>query len=556
MPSHQKRGGRLLVTGPLFGAPNADNDHLLRDCAVVDQINRYLSPIVTGRWGTGKSAILITRAKHVEEILTRIDPEISRDWYIREQDLDTQAIFALQRNFSESQSSFINTLQDIWRSEILRRSAIILAHLGFFYGDREFTKADHWKHIASFKKRFGYIDSLWKNIDNVLAILFPSGERRNSVSEFGSFFRELGEKTLRSNIFRCISDLERRSLVVPVIGIEPLETPASDLDSKVSVAQSVVSALLNCFRNDFIRSERQLLKVNISVPWNRIAIEDASLPSHLVPYIDDIRWSKSNLRVFINKRIEREALHRGVKLHTRPNHDAWDCIFVPIVENESYPGNRDNKEDSFDYVLRHTLWRARDIQTIARDCVDRYCRENSISNHTEFFRKRLVVDADCIRSSVASCTPANAKLRIEEARRKFRHSTDLFNILYGMKVPFGIEDLKSRFPEASDFKEWNEIIQTLWESGILGYRVDFKSDDGLKYFKKKYGDDSYRISKISGKIGKGFLFQYNVFDNNNVLGMIDRMSKEKRDFSVDPIIHPTFNEYLDLRLDNSGPLGC
>ncbi len=559
MQAKQKRGRRDIVTGPLFGAPSADHDRLLKQCTVDSQIDRYLNPIITGRWGTGKSAILITRAKKLEQVLTAVDESFAREWYIREQDLNTTSIFALQKQFAETKGAFINTLQDIWKSEIIRRTTVILAKLRMYYSGQQgydFVKLPHWRIIDSFVTKHLKMESLWQSVENVLIVLFPGSDRKEAIQGFTDFFKELTGKTLYSAIQKCIRDLEKHELVVPIIGIEPLETPASTLDQNVSLAQNVVSALLNCFRNDFIRSEYQRIQVNISVPWNRIVPEEVNFPQHIQPYMDDISWTKNNLRVFINKRIEYEANSRNVKLNLRPNRDAWDSIFSTTVENESYVGHPQRVESSFDYVCRHTLWRARDIQTIARECVELYCRDCGVANFTEFFRKRKKVNQDCIRRAVATNAPENAMLRLEEARRKFRFDFDPYKTFLGMKVPFTNDELRSRFANIPTFKEWAALIQILWDSGIIGYAIDIKTTGGLRYFQKKYGAYSVKIGKTDGRLARGFLFQYNVPDSAQVISMIAKLQDEDQDFAVNTIFHPTFNEYLDLRLDNSGPLGC
>ncbi|MBQ0772924.1 MAG: hypothetical protein KBT59_13830, partial [Sphingomonadales bacterium] len=65
-----------------------------------------------------------------------------------------------------------------------------------------------------------------------------------------------------------------------------------------------------------------------------------------------------------------------------------------------------------------------------------------------------------------------------------------------------------------------------------------------------------KIGQHSGRIARGFLFQYNVPDSHKVVSMISGLEKDRLKYRVAPIFHPTFNEYLDLRLDDSGPLGC
>lgn len=544
------------MKGPLFGAPNADDDLLLKDCTVDHQVKRYLNPIIVGRWGTGKSAILITRAKELEEILEAQDIFSKRDWYIREQDLQPKSIFGLQRRFAESREMFDNTLQEIWKSEIVRRTVLILSKLAVHYSDKDFVQSSHWKLIKTFAVKGNISESLWASVENVLDVIFPSEERRNAVKGFSEFFTELTSQKLYIAAQRCILDLEEANLVTPVIGIEPLETPASKLDADVSVSQSVIAALLNCFRNNFVRSDIQRIRVIISIPWNRISKEQITLPQHVDPYMEELRWTKDDLRVFICKRIDFEARKRGIRLNVRPGHDEWDAIFSATVENGNYAGRDEKIEKSFDYVCRHTLWRARDIQTIARECVNHFCTKQGNIKATEFFRKRLQVDPETIKEMVAELAERNASLRLEEARRKYKFKFDPYTALYGMKVPFNDAALKGRIAPDAKHTEWATLLQVLWDSGIIGYLVEIKTESALRSFKTRFGDDSLRIRKGQGYLAKGFLFQYNTPSSSRALSIISTFADDNSSYSVHGILHPTFNEYLDLHVEGDGPLGC
>ena len=506
------------MSGPLFGAPSADNDLLLEHCTVEDQIRRYLNPIIVGRWGTGKTAILMSKANNLEKILSEVDRFSKRDWYIREQDLQPESIFELQRRFSQSKNSFNITLQKIWKSEILRRIVRILNTLRQYYKDKPFTNETHWATVRAISVSEGAAESLWSCVENVISVIFPSEDRRQSVEKFSEFFKELTSSKMNFAVQRCISDLEDNKLVIPVIGIEPLETPASDLDLNISISESVIAALLNCYRNDFIRSDTQRIKIHISIPWNRIAGEQIILPQHIYPYMEEIRWDKNQLRDFICKRIDWESRSRNApRIHYRPNFDAWDAYFTGHVENQNYSDSPDKFEKSFDYVCRHTLWRARDLQTIARDCVEIFCNKKKM-DFNEFFKKRVKVDEDSIRTAVSKNAEVNARLRIEEARRRYRFDFDLYEVLYGMKIPFEEGDLKARVSPESGFQDWSSRLETLWESGIIGYCVEVYSQSALDSFRSRFGDDSLRIVRNRKFIALGFLFQYNTPQSTRVCG--------------------------------------
>ena len=540
---------------PLFGAPSADNDHLLTKCLLEHQVEQYQNPIIVGRWGTGKSAILISKARRLEELLADVDKFGKRDWYIREQDLQPESIFELQHRFVESKNAFDITLQKIWKSEIIRRVIIILSRIKKYYQGRTKLEGASWKMIEAFAIKEQTHDSLWSCVENVISVIFPDDNRRDAFRDFASFFNELTSTKLMAAIQRCIGELEDKQLVTPIIGIEPLETPATSLDSDVSVSESVIAALLNCYRNDFIPNEVQRITVLISIPWNRISHKQLILPQHISPYMEETRWTKANLRIFICKRIEEEAKSRNARRITaRSNFDAWDAIFEKTIDNKTYR-REVRQEDTFDYICRHTFWRARDIQTVARRSVERFCKSNSVSLN-DFFRRQLRVDQDTVRHAVSEEATKNAALRLEEARRKFKFDYDLQNVLHGMKVPFSETDLRSRIDPESQYADWQLKMDALWASGLFGYVITFKSDTALRNFRTRFGDEVIKKTPNQQNFGRGFLFEYNT-SNNLKPAVIGKMFCSQSDeYECELFMHPTFNEYLSLHVDGGGPLGC
>jgi hypothetical protein len=157
---------------------------------------------------------------------------------------------------------------------------------------------------------------------------------------------------------------------------------------------------------------------------------------------------------------------------------------------------------------------------------------------------------------VAELAERNASLRLEEARRKYKFKFDPYTALYGMKVPFKDVALKGRIAPDAKHTEWATLLQVLWDSGVIGYLVEIKTDSALRSFKTRFGDDSLRIRKGQGYLAKGFLFQYNTPSSSRALSIISTFADDNSSYCVHGILHPTFNEYLDLHVEGDGPIGC
>lgn len=540
----------------IFGASSADHDDLLVHCEIEDQIARYRDPIIVGRWGTGKTAILIARSRELEAALASIDPLSRREWYIREQDLEADALFQLQSSFSESPDYFSACLQKIWKSEINRRVVRILSILRKKYTRDAFTRKAHWQHVSGVALKDEAEESFWVAMTSVIEVIFPRDGVGKAIGSFAEFFSEISSSKLFRSIQQCIIDLEEHGKVVPIVGIEPLETPNSYIESRVSLAEAVVGALLNCFRNDFIRSDFQKIRVFISIPWNRIKNRLINHPQHVEVYTKEINWTKSNLREFICRRIDWEIRQNtSHRIQYRPNFDAWDVIFPRKIPNRSISNEYEKFEDSFSYICRHTLWRARDLQTIARECVLEHCIERNISVG-DFFRKPSQMDSDVIRRTVSRISRKHAETRIEEARRRIDFGVDLRSVLYGAKIPMELEALRSRICDGGGYSSFASRVDALWESGILGLIFEIASPEVIRSFESRFGqeNETWRRVKYRDFTAVGFLFQYNT--SQLPISLYETYSRSDSGCRVYFTLHPAFNEHFDLHVNGDYPIGC
>ncbi|WP_322865935.1 hypothetical protein U5922_006840 [Aquicoccus sp. G2-2] len=542
----------------LFGAPDADSDLLLKDCLIEGQVGRYSKPILIGRWGTGKSANLIARARTLESVLEKVDPLSKRDWYIKEQHISTHSLFELHKQHAESASEgyFISQIQEVWKSEINQRVIRVLALLARSESVSADVSSAHWKSVLEFGKYDFALESMWNFVDDILSIIFRK-DGSKATDGFRGYYSMLRSAKIERSIQRCILDLEAADQPVPMIGIEPIETPTSNLDSRVNMAECVIAALLNVYRNDYVINDRQRVQVFLSLPWNRTANKKINLPQHIKPLMEEIRWTKENLRKFISRRIEWELNGRSTTRQFRAGLDAWDAIFPKTIENRSCDREH-GSEFSFDYVLRHTQWRARDIQTVSRECVLTHCNNESITVGS-FFRSRQTLPEKVVMDCVAKFSQDTAKLRLEEARRRFSSANQTYfeqdaisSALRGINVPMSETDLRKRLSPAGDYQRFADILNALWESGIVGIHISCADDKYCRVIETSYPQAKSR-HVYSKNERQYFLFHYNT--DKTPQHLKDGFDKETNDINLKYILHPCFFENLECHVSNPFPLG-
>jgi hypothetical protein len=95
-------------------------------------------------------------------------------------------------------------------------------------------------------------------------------------------------------------DIQKEYGIFISIAIEPIETPESDLENSPRLANNLVAALLNTFRNYFEPSAESPFYVRITIPWHRFSPELLDFPQKLYAYKENIIWTQKDLSEFIN----------------------------------------------------------------------------------------------------------------------------------------------------------------------------------------------------------------------------------------------------------------
>lgn len=460
------RSARAKSRQQIFGNENAEVDHLVLEC-YVDNISSD-SHIITGRWGVGKTAYLFHLTRDLADALGRVDPRKRSLWYVSEHDLDSDQILEAYAELDDRK--FARYLRLIWIAEIYRRACVVLSALSTHYGD--VSNKEHWKEIRAVAASESAANSLWKQLPAALSLLrLIDSNDQKGVLKIQSGVQEIFSERLQNNVQICLQDIRDEALY-PLIAIEPIETPLSDLEEN-SLAQEVISQLLNVFQQEFQPSEQQLLDVYISVPWHRYSHNDqVNLPQKIRQYVDHVVWDREKLLTFIERRIRWEFKRVGRAYSLREGY-YWASLFEPYVNNDycSTP----YQENSFAYVLRHTNYRPRELQRVARGAVQR-CSEKTGRSVDDILSGTggLRVSGSHIKSAVLEYVEGAARDRKSESYRRFRYLEEVVESIKGLKVPCLPEEFSQRFPadvSTQDAFSW------LWQAGMLGIEATCETSE-------------------------------------------------------------------------------
>jgi len=534
----------------LFGNEHAAVDDLLEECYVPPPGLVTGKPILIGRWGAGKTGLLLHRNASLSREIKRRKPELDRIWYLDETALQLQTLKQVQELCGHDQHAVKRLLEDLWRSEILRCAVSILNELDQFYGRRD---GDHWTYIRGvFGKTTG--SNIWDLVPVVFGIISSSKERNQAFNDFVVKINSLNANQTHLALQKCLIDI-RHFAVQPVVCIEPIETPNSQIEEATDLAQLLVTCLLNVFYKHFQPSERQLLRVEISIPWHRFNRDDVGEPQKLFPFIGRFKWTKSSLRSFINRRIEWEFRRIRKSFLERSTLDAWDALFQSTVRNS----NTNDPEDTFAYILRHSQYRVRDILRLTREVVEYEAvyREETPDDvlHGRGGRK---VSEKSIRAAIRETCRKTAIERVLEAQRRFPAITDYVEALRGLVIPFTVDDLKRRLRRRSEGDHpaaINKMLDWLWSSGIVGLQLKASSKAALNQLAASFGTSGLAIEYKDEAGGVFYLFEH-LEDRtiNDILNTYGE-SSEHLDIRAKLVVHPMMFEYLDIRPVEDHPIG-
>lgn len=531
----------------IFGQENAEWDKLLYECPIYHPPEISEKQILTGRWGAGKSAILFLRNKKLTQLLKTINEKESLRWYLNESSFDALELTKLRED-TKNEEIFVRQLEQIWHSEIVRTTCILLNLLRPNYKNNQ---GKHWDFVSRIAKMRDIDIPLWSRIPEVLSAVFDKKELYKDAQKWTSSLQGIRNTKAYNSMQDCLHDIGDQE-IKPIVAIEPLESPKSKLE-KNGIAQPVITALLNVFIKSFASTPNQHLEIQFSIPWHRYINDNLDMPQKIPSLVGNVKWQKKKLRQLINLRIGWEFKQLDRSINLKGDLDFWDMLFENKVKNDyCRPAIY---EESFSYIARHTHHRARDILRIARTAVE---HQSSISNCTidEVLKCKKVskVSGNTLKEATRKNNFVTTKEIISESQRMYPKIFKLIDAIRGVAVPFSSDNLKGKLKdELGDEINSSEALKQLWQSGIIGTEIIPNSTNAFHFLMQTMEKEALQqYESLNKKLHRWYLFEY-----NSSAGITEILSKykESSEITVHLILHPSTFENLSQHISQECPLG-
>jgi hypothetical protein len=178
-------------------------------------------------------------------------------------------------------------------------------------------------------------------------------------------------------------------------------------------------------------------------------------------FVEAIHWDSDNLAEFMRKRLEEYT-----KTKNRPFDEVWKEYFPERVRNDAHGV----EEDTFQYFLRHTLYRPRQLLIQVQQVLNKWDSRDPNAS----FR----VDPTFIPRAISEVNTRLSEYIVNELRLDFpalEHFLRSFRGLPSVLEWWQVEDRMSRFLEISP-KDVEQAFTDLYNYGVFGIAKDVEAD--------------------------------------------------------------------------------
>lgn len=381
-----------------WGSVDADQDDTLPQTFVTSpHIRSLLSPrnwIVSGEKGSGKTAIKRAFSDPRLKVAHTYDVVGALDFDELEFETFQENLMSLAK---VAGADPLRLLINFWIFTLITESAKILAERGFqpdFASkvdvlSEELHRIIH-KSSNSPGKRF-------RSIIKVPVSMFikdaPSDNAQEAILSFPLEYTSYIQ--LYDSLFAFLKERDQKLLIV-LDGFDRVCTVARDPNYNAAIFEALCEAILKLRNEECIRER---LHFKVLLPHDRFLpmllrgvgerpVRDAV---KIRDIHDVISWNRPRLLEFVEKRIT-ATVGRSF-----PPGDALLTVLPASVQNARYTSVDEN---SFDYILRHTMWRPRHVQ-------------QHVVKLAELYPEQLI-DHHMLRASVSSTCQDLVQEFIEE----------------------------------------------------------------------------------------------------------------------------------------------
>ena len=423
---------------------------------------------IWGRRGSGKTAMAwkLSNSQHRNKNMNviKIDFEDAEDW--------VGAVLARIGNFRQLEGfPLLKSCADLWYNSILTeimRKLVANENIDLV-GKKKVTKYinKYDGECGVFKILLGKIEELGKLLEYGDPInSLPYSLTVNGIEMLDKHLRGSTEfidaiEILNENLkkypelkIRIVVDSVDKWMITPAF----IEKASDDFFVLSLVVRGLTRALIKIHTHEYFK--------------NSVEIK-AFLPIDMKPYMEDrasehediyhhyIQWSDKELAAFIAKRVARNKhLITGSGAYAETLNNTWDELFPFLIKNSE----TDVKHKPFDYLLRHSQFRPREILICCRAISEYAKTENKSSLTQEEFRD--VVHQHC--NNEVSKTINEFKPSLQNIHEILNRFTGRSNILKSEQVYSILKNVDF----TGSIKDTNELIQFLYDMGFLGIIMD------------------------------------------------------------------------------------
>lgn len=535
--------------------------------------------LISGRKGSGKTTLVQIRELEAQDsdYFPAIDVSVN-DWKLHELIQST--------SFNQSEGDFkyidleVRFLEFVWAAFVSLSMVVSLT----FYEKRKrkdpsvtvgkYIKypatADILDHLIADTKNFQDFDyaalfdqsvtTVRRYIQNVVDrasaddeasfrrdVLHATTVRRFLFDVFGSNFRNLRSGIYENGNKRFLFCFDRFDTEIQqyrkIDIVQPVDVRQRRSEREINWLSSLVLFVNRTVRPDQLSEDRDIyeffsaIKFLVVLPYDRIEeVRRSQRDSISSETVEEIRWQPKELLTMLRKRmqvlynISDEHLKKGVNRDALKRFDLCKAAACPQLPERSYVllGNIKFSIDLFLYVLRHTLFRPRDI----------LIHYASILGYLESIKGRGARDVtEPIREIISQESQKIVEYEfIGELRDTWTNIDEILNLFMGSDQVVSAKNLEEIlgsvafkfYHQGSDLTTFPAKLEFLYAIGFLGFRSTRPSG--------------------SGKNQNGFNFDF-------------MSSQMKLPFNAEPVmrhiefaIHPMFVETLFLSTNHRKPV--
>jgi hypothetical protein len=376
---------------------------------------------------------------------------------------------------------------------------------------RKYLYANGYLGMPAGDKLMGHLERVWR----MLAIEKPEDEspdalglrakQQQAISSFPS------DQKLSDLLFNALSSasLENKQVLLCFDGLDSVIEHS--LDSRDYIFAGLMDAVFKCATHPRLRG-KLVVKALIPKELAHGARRHLRDLDKIDQYTASLHWDASNLSSFIKRRLEAHT-----KAKDKSFIDVWNKFFPEKIRNDAH----DVEEDSYRYILRHTLYRPRQLLFHVQSILDVWdARPNAP------FR----VDPTFIPKIVAETNRSLAEYVVNELSLDFPALANLLKSLRGLPSVVPWSEMSKRIERylGVPADKVEESFSDLYNYGIFGVL-------------ESPTDGEHRRSQSNVSFG----FMTRQVERNVVGGMTDR--------SV-IVLAPMFAEYCGCRTSAIGAI--